>query len=111
MDTLSSGGSAGPGDVSAHPICISDESSHSGDPDRVLSDDDLPSGVHVDLVSPASPTGSARVSHYSHPAAPVTLSAESSAPISPNRVSQTDTGYIRCGPCVRGVSGHYGFCS
>ena len=41
LDTLSSDESAGPGDVSAesaHPICISDVSSHSGDPDQVLSD-------------------------------------------------------------------------
>ena len=88
MATLPSDGSAGPGDVSAHPICISDVSSHSGDLDQVLYGDDLPLGVHVDLVSPASPTVSARVqqslSHYSPPAAPLTLSAESSAPISPD---------------------------
>ena len=37
LDTLSSDGSAGPGDVSDHPICISDVSNHSGDPDQVLS--------------------------------------------------------------------------
>ena len=36
-----------PGDVPAHPICISDVSSHSGDPDQVLSDDDLPPEVRV----------------------------------------------------------------
>ena len=47
LDTLSSAESAGPGDVSAHPICISDMSSHSGDPDQVLSDDDLPPEVRV----------------------------------------------------------------
>ena len=50
------------GDVSTVPICISEESSHSGDPDQVLSDDDLPPDKHVDLVSPASPTVSARMS-------------------------------------------------
>ena len=45
LDTLSSDGSAGPGDVSDHPICISDVSCHSGDPDQVLSEDDLPPEV------------------------------------------------------------------
>ena len=47
LDTLSSDGSAGPGDVSDHPICISDGSSHSGNPDQDLSDDDLPLEVCV----------------------------------------------------------------
>ena len=98
LNTLSSGGSSGPGDISAHPICISDVSSHSSDLDQILSGDDLPSGVHVDLMSPASPTVSARVqqslSHYSPAAAPVTLSAESSALISPNHV-RSDW-YFRC---------------
>ena len=61
LNTLSSDGSAGPGDISAHPICISDVSSHSSDLDQVLPGDDLPSGVHVDLMSPASPTVSDRV--------------------------------------------------
>ena len=42
LDALSSDGSAGPGDVSDHPICISDVSHHSGDPDQVLSEDELP---------------------------------------------------------------------
>ena len=37
--------SLGPGDVSYHPICISDVSCHSGDPDQVLSEDDLPPEV------------------------------------------------------------------
>ena len=102
LDTLSSDESAGPGNVSAHPICISDVSSHSSDLDQVLSGEDLPSSVHVDLVSPASPTLSARVQqsllHDSPPAAPVTLSAES-APISPNRVrSDCTPGTLDAGP-------------
>ena len=71
LDTLSSDGSAGPVDVSAHPICISDVSIQSGDLDQVLSGDDLPSSVHVDC----------RLLHRS-----VTLTAESSAPISLNCV-------------------------
>ena len=49
LDTLSSDGSADPGDVSAHPICISDVSIQSGDLDQVLFGDNLPSSVHVDL--------------------------------------------------------------
>ena len=40
-------GSAGPGDVSDHPICISDVFSHSGDPDQVLSEDDFGFSVWV----------------------------------------------------------------
>ena len=103
MDTLSSDGSTGPGDVSAHSICISDVSSNSGDLDQVLSGEDLASSVHVNLVLPASPTVSAQVqqsiSHYSPPAAPVALSAESSAPISPNRVRTDCTpGTLDAGP-------------
>ena len=47
LDILYSDGSAGPGDVSAHPICISDVSIQSGDLDQVLSGDDLPSSVQV----------------------------------------------------------------
>ena len=86
LDTLSSDGSAGPGDVSAHPICISDVSSHSGDPNQVLSDDDLPPAVLVDLVSPVSPPVSARVSQCSPPEAPLVQSADSSVAISPNHV-------------------------
>ena len=39
---MSSDGSAGPGDISDHPICISDVSSQSGDPDQVLSEYDFP---------------------------------------------------------------------
>ena len=51
LDTLSSDESAGPGDVPAHPICMSDVSSLSGDPDQVLSDDDVPPEVRVtDLI-------------------------------------------------------------
>ena len=90
LDTLSSDGSAGPGDVSAHPICISDVSIQSGDLDQVLSGDDLPSSVYVDLVSPALPLVPARVQqfipNYLPAAAPVILMAESSALISPNHV-------------------------
>ena len=87
------------------PICISDVSSHSGDLDQGLSGDDVPSSVHVDLVSPASPTVSARVQqsllHYSPPAAPVTLSAESSALISPNRIwSDCTPGTLDAGPVL-----------
>ena len=51
LDTLSSDGSVGPGDISTVPICISDESGHSDDPDQVLSVSDLPPDSHVDLVS------------------------------------------------------------
>ena len=47
LDTLSSDGSAGPGDISDHPICISDVSSHSGHPEQVLSDDELTPEVRV----------------------------------------------------------------
>ena len=47
LDTLSSDGSAGPGDVADYPICISDVSSHSGDPDQVLSEYDFPMEVRV----------------------------------------------------------------
>ena len=47
LDALSSDGSVGPGDVSDHPICISDVSHHIGDPDQVLSEDDLPPEVCV----------------------------------------------------------------
>ena len=71
LDTLSLDGLAGPGDVSAHP--------------------ELPPDVHVDLVSPASPTVSALVSQCSPPEAPVVRSADSSATISPNRVWSDST--------------------
>ena len=78
LDTLSLDKSAGPGDVFAHPICISDVSSPSGDPDQVLSDDDLPPEVwvyvvelppedHVDSVSPVPPPVSAWMSACSPP--------------------------------------------
>ena len=103
LDTLSSDGSVGPGDISTVPICISDQSSHSGDPDQVLFDDDLPPDNHVDLVSPDSPTVSARMSPDSSPEAPVVRLADSSAPISPNRVRSDCTPntleaglYLRC---------------
>ena len=95
LDTLSSDGSEGPGDVSAHYICISDVSSHSGDPDQVLSDDDLPPEVRVvdlplgvleDVVSPVSPPVSARMSPCSPPEVSLVQSADSSVAISPNRV-------------------------
>ena len=105
LETLSSDGSAGPGpgDVSTHPICISDMSVQSGDLDQELSGDDLPSSFNVDLVSPASPPVPARVQHfiknYVPPVAPVTLTAESSAPISPNRVrSDCTSGTLDAGP-------------
>ena len=75
----------------------------SGDLDQVLSGEDLLPSVHVDLVSPASPPVPARVQqfipNYSPAAAPVTLSAESSAPISPNRVQSDCTpGTVDAGP-------------
>ena len=100
LNTLSSDGSVGQGDVSAHPICISDVSSHSGDPDQILSDDDLPPEVHVDdllpevhvdLVSPVSPPVSARMSQCSPPEAPLVQSADSSVANSPNRVRSDST--------------------
>ena len=87
LDTLSSDGSAGPGDVSSHPICISEVSTQSGDRDQELSGDDAPPSVHVDLVRPTSPPAPARVQQFiqtfSPVTAPVTLMAESAAPISP----------------------------
>ena len=43
LDTMSSDGSAGLGDVSDHPICITDVSN----PDQVLSEDDMPPEVRV----------------------------------------------------------------
>ena len=101
LDTLSSDGSAGPGDVSSYPICISDVSTHSGDRDQELSDDDAPPSVHVDLVSPTSPPAPARVQlfiqNFSPVTAPVTLTAESSAPISPNQ-SDCTPGTVDGGP-------------
>ena len=48
LDALSSDESAGPGDISAVPICISDDSSIPVNPDQVLSDDDLPTAVSVE---------------------------------------------------------------
>ena len=80
-------------------ICISDVSSQSGDPDQVLSDDDLPPEVRVDdfppevhvvdlppevlvdFVWPVSPPVSARMSPCS-----LVQSADSLVAISPNRV-------------------------
>ena len=47
LDILSLDESAGPGDVSDVPICISDASSPPGNPDQVLSDDDLPTAVRA----------------------------------------------------------------
>ena len=44
LDALSSDESAGPGDISAAPICISDDPSTPVNLDRVLSDDDLDDG-------------------------------------------------------------------
>ena len=46
LDALSSDESAGPGDISAVPICISDDTGTPVNPDRVGSDDDLPTAVH-----------------------------------------------------------------
>ena len=48
LDTLSSDESAGPGDISAVPICISDASSSPVNPEEVLSDDDLPTDVRAE---------------------------------------------------------------
>ena len=45
LDALSSDESVGPGDVSAVPICLSDNSSSPVNPGQVLSDDDLPPAV------------------------------------------------------------------
>ena len=45
---MSSDESAGPGDISAIPICISDESGTPVNPDQVLSDDDLPTAVRTE---------------------------------------------------------------
>ena len=45
LDALSSEESTGPGDVSAVPICVSDDSGTHVNPDQVLSDDDLPAAV------------------------------------------------------------------
>ena len=42
LDALSSDDLAGPGDISAVPICISDDSSTAVNPDQVFSDNDLP---------------------------------------------------------------------
>ena len=85
LDTLSSDGSAGPGDVSSHPISISDVLTQFGDRDQEPSDDETPQSVHVDLVTPTS-----RVQQFIQTCSPatatVTLSAPSSTPISPNRV-------------------------
>ena len=48
LDALSSDESTGPGDISAVPISILDDSSTPFNPDQVLSDDDLPTAVHAD---------------------------------------------------------------
>ena len=86
-------------DVSAHPICISDVSSHSGDPDQVLSDDDLPPEVLEDFVSVVSPPVSARMSPGSPPEVSLVQSADSSVVISPNRVrSDNSPDILDAGP-------------
>ena len=105
LDILSSDRSTCPVDVSDHPICISDVSIQSGDLDQVQSGDDLPSSVHIDLVSPASPPVPARVQqfiqNYASLAAPVTLKAVSSAPISLNRIrSDCAPGTLAAGPVI-----------
>ena len=48
LDALSSDESAGPGDISAVPICILDASSSPVNPEQVLSDDDLLTDVRVE---------------------------------------------------------------
>ena len=51
LDALSSDKSdksAGPGDISAVPICILDDSSTPVNPDQVLSDDDLPTAARTE---------------------------------------------------------------
>ena len=48
LDALSSDESAGPGDILAVVICISDDSSIPVDPDQVMSDDDLPTAVRAE---------------------------------------------------------------
>ena len=101
--TLSSDGSAGPGDVSSHPICTSDVSTQSVDRDQELSGDDAPPSVHVDLVTPTSPPVPARVQqfirNFSPATALVTLAVESSTPISQNRVrSDCTPGTVDGGP-------------
>ena len=48
LDALCSEESTGPGDVSAVPICISDDSGTHVNLDQVLSDDDLPTAVDVE---------------------------------------------------------------
>ena len=48
LDALSSDESAGPGDISAVPICILDASSSPVNPEQVLSDDDLPTDVRAE---------------------------------------------------------------
>ena len=118
LDTRSSDESAWSGDVSAHPICISDVSSHSGDPDQALSDDDLPPEVWVvdlppevhmvdlppaeraDSASPVPPPGSARMSPDSPPVVPLDQLVDSSVAISPNpwitcRIFWTWNPYLR----------------
>ena len=50
LDALSSDESdesAGPGDISAAPFCISDDCSTPVNPDQVLSDEDLPRVAHA----------------------------------------------------------------
>ena len=88
--TLSSDGLAGPGDVSSHPISISDVSTQSGDRDQELSDDEAPQSVHADLVTPTSPPAPARMQQFIQTCSPatatITLLAASSTSISPNRV-------------------------
>ena len=63
---------------------------HSGDPDPDFSDEDCPSRVRIDSVSPipsAVPAGVLESpSHYPTPTVPVELSAVSSVLISPKRV-------------------------
>ena len=48
LDALSSDESAGPGEISAAPICILDDSSTHVNPDQVLSDDDLAAALSAE---------------------------------------------------------------
>ena len=116
LDTLSSDGEAGPGDVSSHPISISDESTQSGDRDQELSDAEAPQSVHVDLVTPTSPPPPARVQQFIQACSPatatVTLLAAASTTISPNRVrSDCTPGTGDGGTIVSGVPREYGISS
>ena len=120
LDTLSSDESeAGTGGVPVvEPIVISDQeltviSVHSGDPNPDFSDEDRPSSIRIDLVSPIPSAVSTGVlespSQYPTLAAPAKLSAVSSVLISPNRVRKDCSS--GCGPVFCGIPGYRGSCS